>query len=158
MACAVRSTPRPINRALDRFPGMSALSYIRFATYPVCAAAIWLADQPEPALPVHLFGPKEADALQDRARAARAAATLSAHPDLRDTHMSGRQVVGAAIAAATRGAGDLKDFGAPHLSLSRANGHLLWLVSFYQTGGPPGAFFGVTVDDETGATRISPGR
>ncbi|HEY4249011.1 MAG TPA: hypothetical protein VGM64_19455 [Lacunisphaera sp.] len=63
-----------------------------------------------------------------------------------------------AIAVMQKGRTNLKDFGEPQINLSHVHGRLVWIVAFFQLGGPPGAFYDVGIDDQTGATEIGGGR
>jgi hypothetical protein len=136
---------------------MKDLSLIRLASYAICLAAFLTSSHQERLIEVSLWGLESSDALHDRELAGKAAAMIPNRPGFLLTRMSGSQVLAAALAAAKAEEGAIKGFGEPHVMLTQRAGRLIWIVSFYQVGGPPGAFFGIGIDDETATAEISPG-
>ena len=130
---------------------------VRLASYAICIVAFALATHRKDSIPVSLVGAEYRDAQIDHESAARSAILTLKRPEFLRAQMSGRQVLAAAKIAAKIEGDEIPGFGEPHIGLSQRGDRLLWSVSFYQLGGPPGAFFSIVIDDETGSTEIVPG-
>jgi hypothetical protein len=136
---------------------MKKLSYLRLASYAICIAAFCVAASEKRLLRVFLWGSEDQEALEDRQSAKRLSAAILKQKGFQHTRMSGSEVVAAAITAAKKEGNDMRGYGEPQITLNEKDGSLVWTVSFYHTPRFPGGFFGVGVDDQTGATTIYPG-
>jgi hypothetical protein len=138
---------------------MSRISYIRFATYTMIAAAFVWPSPKRHVIPVDLTAPDEVGMLVDAAiRKRQDAEDIARKPGFETTKRSGSEVMRLALALATRDGGDLSDYRAPTISLFQRDEKMKWAVHWELKGMPmPGGFFGVVVDDETGDATLVPG-
>ncbi len=79
-------------------------------------------------------------------------------PGFESTIRSGSEVMKIALAHVRTSGTDLSQYRAPTITLLKKEGGMKWLVSWDLKGMPmPGGFFGVLIDDQTGAVEDVPG-
>jgi hypothetical protein len=136
---------------------MKNLSLVRFASYIVCIALLLVATSQRKPHTTFTWWYGESDALRLHESAAKLATSIPKQRGFKHTQMSGSRIVAAATAAAKLPDGEMEKYGEPQITLRQKGDRLVWDVGFYLVGGPPGAFFEVEVDDQTGSTKTSGG-